>query len=166
MNCVAEVEKLKDLLKEEIEFLNVFCKEQEKIKTFIKNKDWEGLNKSVQKIEALSEAIENIDKERSIGFNRLRKAVLNRDNASFYQVIVRLPEDEREVLASLYRKFKLTVCRLQGLTTGIETLVYTLSGTLNQFLEEIFPHRKGKIYTKNGLITFAEENPIVLNRET
>jgi len=154
---------LRNSMEEEILLLNEFCREEEKIKDYIVKKNWEGLNRTIRNANPLIEQINTIEKKRNTAFVELRNHFGFNGEAGFYHVIVNFAEGERDIFADLYRNLKLSAIRIQSVTGGIDSYVSNVSGSMNSILDELFPARRGKIYSKQGNPTELEINPMVLN---
>ena len=150
-------------MKMELGLLERFRETEIELKNGISNKDWDSLDLSMQTMKHLSGKLIRVEKRRHTAFHELRDLVGEDENAGFYQVIVHLPFEEREVLAELYRSMKFAAVGIQAITYGIDEHVQTINGTLHQILNELFPYRKGNIYSKEGKRREAETNPMVVN---
>lgn len=157
---------LTKLMKNQIKTLDKFCIKEKKLRTYIYEKKWHELENIIKEMAPISEKLEQLEKKRNIAFNELKKSMGEDDDAGFYQVIVKLPEKERDICSELYRNLKLAVMKIRGVTKGIDAHVKAANSVLNQLLEEIYPHRRGNIYSKNGgKIPLNMEGPMIVNRE-
>ncbi len=159
------MDKLIRFMEEETIALNIFAKKEDKLRLFIQQNDWENLNKCIHSMESMSDKIEKLGEERQKEFNRVKNHFGKNEDVGFYQIIVHLPAAQRDNCAKVYRELKLSVLKIQGITSSIDTYVRTVAGTMQQIINEIFPHRKGSIYCRKGNPKLAEENPMVLNRQ-
>lgn len=158
------VTSLKSLMAEEDSLLTEFFCREEEVKKAIEACDWKSLEILLKELEPITQTIEEVENRRNEAFTELRAMVGEPEDAGFYQVAVRLHPKERDECALLYRKLKVTVMRLQALTCSIDGYVKAVSGTMQQVLNEVFPYRKGKIYSKAGC-TQDVSGPLVLNTE-
>ena len=130
----------------------------------IRNKDVNQLELCMKTMVELSDSLVKIEEQRHITFFKLRGAVGEDQDASFYQVIVHLPADTRDQLAELYRAIKFAVVGIQAVTSCLDEHVKSVDGTMQQILNELFPHRKGNMYSKEGMPREVESNPLVVNQ--
>ena len=130
----------------------------------IRKKDVNRLELCMRTMVELSDSLVEIEEQRHFTFSKLRNAVGEDHDASFYQVIVHLPVDTREQLAELYRSMKFAVVGIQAVTSCLDEHVKSVDGTMQQILNELFPHRKGNMYSKEGMPREVESNPLVVNQ--
>jgi len=148
---------------EEILLLEEFGSREDEIRSCISSNNWSRLTETIQNLSPLAEKIEEVEKLRDEAFTSLRRMYGEKKDASFYHVVFHLPEPERDLCVELYRKLKLAAIRIQSITLSIDSYVRTVSGTVRQILEEIFPYQKGKIYSKQGSSVDIQAEPMVLN---
>ena len=157
-------QKLIRHMEEEIALLDSFAKIEESVRLYIRESDWENLNAALLEIEPVSVGIEKAEEQRGAVYTELREALGEPAQAGFYQVAVRLDSDKREQLSALYRTLKLSVIKIQGITWSIDAHVRAVGNTISQVLDELFPHRKGKIYGNTGESRAADSGPILINQ--
>ncbi len=155
--------RLFEYMKSEFELLESFREDELNLKEVINRKDWDGLDKCIRKMNALSQELSAVEEKRNRAFVDLQDLVGEREDAGFYQVIVHLPPEERETLAELYRAMKLAAVGIRSVTYCIDEHLKTINGTLQGILNELFPHRKGNLYSKQGERKEASGNPMVVN---
>ncbi len=157
---------LKKLMRDQIKTLGIFCKKEEKIRNFIYEKKWRELENVIKEMSPLSEKLESQEKRRNKAFNRLKKNLGQGNDAGFYQVIVKLPENERDIYSELYRNLKIAALKIRAVTNGINTHVRAANGILRDIIEEVYPHKLGDLYSRSGgKIPVSIDSPMVLNRE-
>lgn len=157
------VERLTDVISEEIRAIKKFCDQELEVKQHLFDKDWKNLNGAIEESQKTSEQIQKLEGERDSLFDELCGCIGEETQANFYHVIVHLSTGERDRLGYLYRELKMAVFRMQSITAGIDTYISSMRDTMNHILEEVFPHRKGKIYAKDGRETSAETDPMVIS---
>jgi hypothetical protein len=148
----------------ECELLDQFRKYESELKACIHGKDWSGLESVIEVLTAMAESLAEIEGVRHEQFDILRRESRESPEATFYQVIVHLPVADRERLAALYRKMKITVLNIQTITWCINEHVQAINDALQQVLDELFPHRKGLMYSKEGTRAESGTNPLLINR--
>jgi hypothetical protein len=158
-------QKLRILMSEEIAMLDLFCEKEAEINGFIHQCDWRGLSDALKDLAPIGEEIERLDRERHCEYESLREKAGEAENSSFYQVILKLIPDDRDVCGDLYRRLKLAVLKIQGLTLAIDSHVRTISGTIHGILNDFYPHRRGKLYSRGGGERPVEDNAVVINHK-
>ena len=164
MESATHVAALSHAMQEECDLLDQFRKYEAELKACIYGKDWGGLESVIGVLTSMAEKLSDIEAVRHEHFERLRGESLEAPEASFYQVIVHLPVSDREHLAAMYRKMKLTVLDIQTITWCINEHVHGINDALQQVLDELFPHRKGRMYSKEGTQAESGTNPMLINR--
>jgi hypothetical protein len=142
--------RLYDLMTAEIELLEEFGQREQELKEILHRNDWDSLSNLIKDLAPLTERIDELETRRHEEFAELRRKLGEGPNTGFYHVIVHLPEAERDRYFRLYRRLKMTVLKIQGITWGIDTYIRTVTGTMNQLLNEMFPFRKGTLYGRDG----------------
>jgi hypothetical protein len=153
------------IMQKETEHLTLYLQEGQKLFVCIYERNWKQLEEVLKGLEPLAEAIMTADSERERVFQFLKDEVGAGRDDHFYQVVVRLPDYLRDMLAGAFREMKIAVFRLQALTTQIEGYVNSTTGTIREILEELFPHQKGTFYSKKGRTANPEANPMVISRQ-
>lgn len=158
-----EIFKTKELIHREIELLEKFSELELNLQDCIFNRDWKGFEGILKEMQPVSEDLVEVEESRNAAYDELRAKTTGREDASFYQVVLGLPEEQRESFSQLYRKLKFTVLRLKGITEGMDSFVGSMTGTMREILDDIFPYRKGNIYSSRGRARAVNENPMVVN---
>lgn len=156
-------QQLKTVMEKEIELIQEYCDKEGKVKDCLFTKNWRELDVALKTTAPLTDRINALEQERNTLFKRLTEVVGESESAGFYQVVVHLPYEVREELAALYRELKFSVFQLQGVTNNIDTYICSVKETMDHVLDELFPHRKGNLYAKDGKPTSAKENPMVIS---
>ena len=153
-----------EAMRQENELLGRFKSAEMEMMEAIRKKDVDRLELCLKTMVELSDSLAELEEQRHITFFKLRDAVGEDQDSSFYQVIVHLPVDTRDQLAELYRSMKFAVLGIQAVTSCLDEHVKSVNGTMQQILNELFPHRKGNMYSKEGTRREAESNPLVVNQ--
>jgi hypothetical protein len=151
-------------MKFEFALLESFRRTELELKNGINRKDWDGLERCIQKMRELSVELVAVEDKRNHAFLELRDLVGEAETANFYQVIVHLSVEERETLAELYRAMKFAAIGIRSVTYCIDEHLQTINGTLQQILNELFPYRKGNLYSNQGERREASQNPMIVNQ--
>ncbi len=154
-------------MEQECELLAELHDRQVVLKEKIRTKDWNGLEQTMKTISELADTLVEVDEARQGFFDELRAKVLPdagaNGDSSFYGVVVRLPDEMRERLSELYRKMKFSVLGIQTVTWCIDEHVQTINDTMHQILGELYPHKKGNIYSSAGIKRQSESNPLLVD---
>jgi len=153
-----------DVMKRELELLTLYAVHEEKIQAFMRNKNWKTLEKHIRDMDALSLSVQAVEEERVAAFHAARKGLGLPEDTGFYQLAVRYPDAEREELSLLYRSLKLALLRIHGVTECINSYSRTAIDMVQQALKDLFPYRKGHIYSRKGKALPVEGDPLVVSR--
>ncbi len=158
-------DQLKTILLQEIDGFITAVEKAEEIRSSIFRHDWKRLSQNLERMEHATGYIAALEKERAHVFSSLRREVGAKSNAGFYTVIVHLDTGRQEELSGLFRQLKSLVLQLQGSIWSIDAYTRTLSTTIYDILQEMFPHRRGTMYSKSGRKRKHGSDPLVVNRQ-
>ena len=158
-------EELADSMRREADLLKKFALNGNKIMEDLTDMNWKDLQIHLTVSQKLSRVIEELESERTIQYQRFHREAGAVESANFYQVTVYVAEPVRSMLISQFRELKLALLQAQGMNWKIETYVASAGGTMKELLNRLFPHRKGTMYSKQGVIREVDNNPLVLNKE-
>lgn len=151
-------------MEKECDFLDSYRFFESELKASIHRKDWPGIEKCIAELTALAGDLSESEASRHRHFEDLRIQCGEPEDATFYQVIVHTERSQREILSALYRRMKLAVLQIQAITWCINEHVQSINDALQEVLEELFPHRKGSIYSKEGTRTEVDAQPMLFSR--
>jgi len=157
--------QLTRILNQEVEGFTSAVSRAEAIRTSIFRHDWKTLSHNLEKMDKLSGYLTALEKERIHVFEKLRREVGESGDSGFYTVVVKLPREEQDMLAKLFRQLKGLVIQLQGVTWSIDAYTRSLSSTIYDILQEVFPHRRGTMYSKTGRKRTNDSDPLVVNHQ-
>ncbi len=129
------------------------------------NNRWDTLELSLEEAGILSIKIESLDNKRNKCIDLLKELFSLGKEDHFYRLTVNLESELRDKLNNLYRELKISVLNLRNMNWRINAYVGTVTGIMKQTLKEIYPNRRGSLYSRAGIIREAGNNPMVLNRE-
>ena len=75
-----------------------------------------------------------------------------------------LDGEVQDELVRIHMELKLGVLKVKSSTGRLGYLFRVLSDSMNEILTEIFPHRKGKIYSHDGREKGYVEESVVVNK--
>ena len=159
------ISALTESMRQECNILAEFHESETTMKVKIHEKDWDSLETIIDRMSELADSLVEVDTSRQTAFDEIKTRVGESSAAGFYQVIVHLPFEDRNVLSDLYRMMKASVFGIQAVTYCMDAHVRTLNDTIHGILGELYPHRKGSIYSKKGQKLQSGSNPILLNKE-
>ena len=81
---------------------------------------------------------------------KLQRSIQAGEQEGFTEIVAHLPAEDRDELLTLYRHLKASVIRVKASAGLLNYYVQSMSEALRQILEELFPHRKGKMYSRTG----------------
>jgi ribosomal 50S subunit-associated protein YjgA (DUF615 family) len=141
---------LKRTLRAEARSLKDFAELQKGLQLAISKRQWTELAKEIDALRKLAEKIETLEEDRIEAYQLLKSSLHAEGEESFTQIVSRLPVEDRDELLSLYRHLKAAVIRVKASAGLLNYYVQSMSDALRQILEELFPHRKGKMYSRTG----------------
>ncbi len=151
-------------MREESEALERFSALQGELEAAVRARDWKALERTVAELGVLAAAVESMDADRE----RVFRALLGREQApgegAMEELLSRLTGGAREELAALHRRLKVAVIRVRSRTAVLDHYLRTLSGALGGVLEELFPHRKGRLYNRSGRTRGVRDHSLVVDR--
>ena len=164
MNTDALSVKLTDLMNRETELLNEISAEEEKLQKVLRENNWEKMERIIALLNPLSIKMESVEEERNKIYLKLKAKLGKSEDDGFYSVAIHMKEHTREECLGAYRRMKIALLRMQGITAGIDQYVTTVGDTSRAVLEEVFPYRKGRIYSNRGCEKPVQADPMILNR--
>jgi ribosomal 50S subunit-associated protein YjgA (DUF615 family) len=141
---------LKRTLRAEARSLKDFAELQKGLQLAISKRRWTELNKEIDALRQLAEKIETLEEDRIEAYQTLKGSLQADGKESFTQIVSQLPAKDRDELLALYRHLKAAVIRVKASAGLLNYYVQSMSDALRQILEELFPHRKGKMYSRTG----------------
>jgi len=158
-------DQLKTILQQEIDGFISAVETAEEIRNSIFKHDWKKLSQTLERMDSVTGYITAIEKERSHVFASLCEKTGVGRSCGFYTAVVHLDEPRQEELSILFRQLKSLVLQLQGVIWSIDAYTRTLSTTIYDILQEVFPHRRGTMYSKSGRKRKSDSDPLVVNRQ-
>jgi len=165
---------LKKALRDEAQVLTEFAAGQKRLQELIGKRQWTRLEGQIEELKSLASRAETLEEQRHSSYRQLKadlglsdeppgKAGAG-DAGRFEDVVTRLAGPDRDELFALYRQLKLAVIRVKGNAGLLGFYLRSLSGTLQKVLEELFPHRKGRIYSRSGKTRETGDDSLVVYR--
>ncbi len=163
MNTCAQESRLGKVLRTQIELLERYCEEEREMRQHLLDRNWPELERVLSRMDGLGRELSDAEQSRLEAFDELCREVGAGEEDNFYHVIAHLPDHERAEYADLYRRLKMCIVSIRSVTAGIDSYATAKAATLHGVLSELFPHRKGKIYSRTGIPRRQDANPVVLD---
>lgn len=144
---------LKDRIDREAELFSALGRDVQRLRDSFQEKNWGPSLTLAESIERSSRAAEEADAARDEAFARVREALGLPRETSMSSVLPALPDLLRSEMEESWRSLRMAVVRLKTATGRMRYSAETLASTLNGILEQVFPYRKGKIYSRRGTPT-------------
>ena len=157
-------EKLADLMEKETDLIETISAEEQLLQKTLTEKNWSEMEKVICRLSPLSAKVEKIESDREKVFNTLMDACGKKESEGFYAVAMYMEGDVKERCMASYRKLKVSLLKVQSITGSIDQYVKNVGNTTQKILSEIFPYRKGSIYSSRGGTRPVHSDPMVFNR--
>ncbi|MGA2764983.1 MAG: hypothetical protein ABSG17_16660 [Spirochaetia bacterium] len=155
---------LKGRMDFEAELFRQLGLEMDRLRDSFQQKKWTSCLVIAQGIQASAQKIERADDARDEAFAALCGGLGFSTETAFSALLTRMPEEHRGLLEESWRNLRMAVVRLSTASNRMRYSAEALAGTLGRILEEIFPHRKGKIYSRRGRTTSVNDSLLVDRR--
>jgi len=149
----ALVRELKDRMDREAELFVDLGLEVERLRDTFQQKSWGPSLSLSEGIERSARSIEEADVARDEAFTRVREALDLPRETTMSAVLPGLPDLLRSEMEESWRGLRMAVVRLKTNTGRMRYSAEAMASTLNRILDEVFPYRKGKIYSRRGTPT-------------
>jgi DNA-binding transcriptional MocR family regulator len=153
---------LKRALRAETRTLKEYADLQKSLQQAISKRKWTELNREIDALRQLADKIEALEENRIQAYQMLKTCLQAREREGFTELVARLPAEERDELIGLYRHMKAAVIRVKASAGLLNYYLQSMSEALRQILEELFPHRKGKMYSRSGKPKEAGDESLML----
>jgi hypothetical protein len=158
------IDTIKELLAGQAALMLEFGNHEQELQSAVMQRDWPAVDALVTKMRAMSDELRAIDERRHAAIQAAKKDLGVNADASFAELLARLPAPEREELTALYRSLQVSVLRVTSVTRGIDAYVRGSIRTTNDILGEVFPDQRGTLYSRRGRKAPADQRAIVLDR--
>jgi len=149
----ALVRDLKDRMDREAELFADLGGEVERLRDSFQQKSWGPSLSLSEGIERSARSIEEADVARDEAFALVREALALPRETTMSAVLPSLPDLLRSEMEESWRGLRMAVVRLKTNTGRMRYSAESMASTLNRILDEVFPYRKGKIYSRRGTPT-------------
>jgi hypothetical protein len=142
--------RLSDVMETEAALFQRLGVDMDKLKDSFQAKQWNDSLTLAQGFDSAAREIEAVDKARDNAFADLKNGFGFPSQEPFSSVLSRMNPEERSDLEGSWLKLKTSVFRLKLASGRMRFSAETMGDTLGKFIEGLFPHRRGKIYTRHG----------------
>ncbi|MFW5801256.1 MAG: flagellar export chaperone FlgN [Spirochaeta sp.] len=163
MQLEHNIAEFQNSLQQQVHLLEELAGYEQRMQHAVIMRDWPELEIAIQEMYALSDCIYSCEHVREKEFARLRSALGLPEDVRFSVVLGNLPQEHRHEIASLYRRLKIAVLRVQTLTGGIDSYVSSTVENMQQIVEEVFPGTRGSIYSRDGNLQGKQPPAMVVN---
>jgi hypothetical protein len=146
----ALVRVLKDRIDREAELFADLGHDVERLRDSFQRKSWGPSLSLAESIQLSSQTILEADAARDEAFEAVREAMEMPRETTMSAILPALPDLLRSEMEESWRGLRMAVVRLKTATGRMRYSAEALAFTLNRILEQVFPYRKGKIYTRRG----------------
>lgn len=164
MNTEATLQALLGEIERERELFGRFAEREACLTRVVQERDWTSLEAALATLEGLAADIEEVERRRHLQFQELKRELGVADRAGFELVLSRLPREPREALLRHQRDLKGAVARVRSLTGSLAYYFRYVKEAVEQVLGELLPHRRGRLYSRQGVVAEVGDGPVVLNR--
>ena len=158
------VKALKECMERETGIFDEMGQAVERLRVSFQQKEWTSGLVIAQGMERFAPLIERADEARDAAYVTLCGAMGVVPETAFSSVLSRLSAEHRGMLEQGWRNLRMSVARLSTATSRMRYSAEALAGTLSRILEEIFPHRRGRIYSRRGKATSVNDSLLVDRR--
>ena len=148
------------VLVKEIEILEKIPPLQGMIREAVIKREWADYEALTETINELGERFETLDMEREALFKTLGG---DKEPESFYSWAAMLPSHEREEIATLYRRLKMTALQIRVSNDTLMEYLREVKSAVAGVLERAYPDRRGKMYSRKGTEREADMRSVMVN---
>lgn len=156
---------VKSQLEKQSELLAEFRRKEAELQEAIIERDWPAMDAVIPELERLGDELEELEGQRAAAVAASKEELGLEADSPFPELLAKVEPQDRAELTSLYRTLQIAVLRVRNQTSGIDAYVRNSVRTANTVLGEIFPERKGTLYSRSGAHRPAHGTAIVLDHE-
>jgi hypothetical protein len=151
------------VLKQELIILDKIIDIQCEIRASVIIREWEDFNSLMENLNVYNGEFESLEYERARIFS-LILAQNDNEERSLYAEAARLPEELRHALTDLYRELKIRIIRVRYENGALLKNLNEARAFAENFLADVFPGRRGKLYTSKGTVVATDVRSMMLNK--
>ena len=158
-------EALKRAMEEETRLLGDYAARLAALQGSVGGRNWEEVEKGIAALRSLAGEIEGVEAARVQAYRSLKASLRLSGEEPFDLVASRLGPPAKGELLDLHRKLKIAIIRVKGASGLLGYYVRSIADARRQALEELFPHRKGRLYSRSGRAKATADESLVLDRK-
>ena len=151
------------ILLREIELLERITPVQAMLREAVLNREWADFERLTETIAGIGAGFEQLEAERAELFENLTGSAGGGESRRFYAAAARFPVEEREEFTGLYRRLKMEALRIKLANDTLMNYIKETRSAISGILENAYPERKGKIYSRTGMEREADMKSVLLN---
>jgi hypothetical protein len=151
------------VLKQEVSLLDEIISTQCEIRASVSIREWEDFDELMRTLNSYNCAFETLEQERTQVFSMILNSSENEEK-SLYAEAARMPDEQRYILTDLYREFKMRILRVRYENGALLKTLNESRAFAENFLADVFPGRRGKLYTSKGTIVASDVRSMLLNK--
>jgi hypothetical protein len=145
--------------------LNDYSARLQELQRIIGKRDWDAVQNCIAVLRNLAGEVETAEAARVEAFRALKAEHFLPAEERFDEVAERLDPPDRDVLRELSRRLKIGVVRVKGSSGLLGYYVRSALEARRQVLEELYPHRKGRLYSRSGRTRSTADESLMLDRQ-
>jgi hypothetical protein len=158
------VQRLREGMENEAKLFQRLGADLDRLRDSYSGSEWTKSLTIAQGFESSILEIEAAEAARDRAFKDLKEGLGASAEDPFPAVLMRVPEEERARLDEAWRRLRTSVFSLKTASGRLRYSAETMSDTLNKIIDGVFPHRRGKIYTRHGTPT-KSVGSLLIDRE-
>lgn len=158
------VDDLITLIEREIILLQGMAATERRLQKAVIGRNWTAVDETIRGMELVSEEIAATEARRHDVFEECCRRIGAAGANAFFGLLASVSPEQRAKLSGLYRELKVAVLAVRSITDGIDAYVSSTMQTLNGVIEELFPERRGKIYSGTGSVDKQGHTALVVDR--
>ena len=141
-----------------------YARLEEELQRAVADRKWDQLENLILKLRKKSDLVNQAEDKRALSFEGLKSALGVPADTGFFKVLPLFGDEHRSLLTESYRKLKIAVYSVKSATLRLSYYFQSVSDTVKDVLAELFPHRKGRMYARNGKVAETIDHTLVLNK--
>lgn len=161
------------ILQQEVAVLDKIIDMQCEIRASVIIREWEDFDAMMKNLTNYNTEFEHLEQERAKIFatifdhadlNHANSESSEHEEASLYAAAARMPDEQRHALTDVYREFKIRVLRVRYENGALLKNLNEARAFAENFLADVFPGRRGKLYTSKGTVVASDVRSMLLNK--
>jgi hypothetical protein len=156
------------VLKQEIDILDRIIDIQCEIRASVIIREWEDFYRLMENLKIYNGEFESMELERARVFAMIfgHSALDHSENeeTNLYAEAARMPDEQRHAITDLYRELKIRVLRVRHENSALLKNLNEARSFTENFLADVFPGRRGKLYTSKGTVVASDVRSMLLNK--